>query len=136
VDRRSSGSRWLNPCVEVSLQIIGSVLGLLVVAGGVAAGIIISKNNSKSSASSSSTGSSGGTKGNSTKGSETVDPNDPSKFALDPNLHKAFYGMAYTPEGALIEFGCTNTLENTIRDVQLMSQLTKRVRLYVPRLDI
>ncbi|RXW21947.1 hypothetical protein EST38_g3908 [Candolleomyces aberdarensis] len=118
---RKKRSKWI---------IIGCVVGLLVLAAiGTAVGVVVSKNNSKSSSSSSSSSNSGkgSNSGNSTTGGK---PGDPSNFTKDPALHQAFYGMAYTPEGALIEFGCTNTLENTIRDIQLISQLTKRIRLY------
>ncbi|KAF6762137.1 glycoside hydrolase family 17 protein [Ephemerocybe angulata] len=116
--------------------IIGSVVGLLVLAAiGIAVGVTVSNNNKKNastsgSSSSSSSGSGGNSNTGSTTGGTKSDPNDPSNFTKDPNLHQAFYGMAYTPEGALIEFGCTNTLESVIQDIQLMSQLTKRVRLY------
>lgn len=54
---------------------------------------------------------------------------DPSQFEQDKRLHKSFYGIAYTPEGALMP-NCGAKLENVIRDVQLMSQLTSRIRLY------
>ncbi|TEB30062.1 glycoside hydrolase [Coprinellus micaceus] len=107
------------------LIIIGAIIAVIVLAAvGTAVGVIVSKNNSNSSSSSSKS-----TK-NGSSTATTSDPNNPSKFTKDPALHQAFYGMAYTPEGALMEFGCSNTLENTIRDIQLLSQLTKRVRLY------
>lgn len=113
-EKKSNKKKWI---------IIGSIVAVLVLAAvGTVVGILVSKNNSKEESSSSSgsksttKGGSGGT-GNST-------------FKKDPALRQAFYGMAYTPEGALIEFGCTNTLENTMRDIELISQLTKRVRLY------
>jgi exo-beta-1,3-glucanase (GH17 family) len=37
--------------------------------------------------------------------------------------------MAYTPEGSLMPY-CGNSLENVIKDIQLLSQLTTRIRLY------
>ncbi|KAF9452419.1 glycoside hydrolase family 17 protein [Macrolepiota fuliginosa MF-IS2] len=62
--------------------------------------------------------------------STTVDiGDDPSKFEKDSRLHKSFYGIAYTPEGSLMP-NCGNKLENVIRDIQLLSQLTGRIRLY------
>lgn len=126
---RSRRSKWI---------VIGSIAALVVLAAiGTAVGVVVSKNNSKNSTSAStSAGSTSGstsggssTTGGTTKG-ETSDPNSPSNFKKDPNLRQAFYGMAYTPEGALLEFNCTNTLESTIKDIQILSQLTKRVRLY------
>jgi len=113
----SRRSKWI---------VIGAIVGLVVLAAiGTAVGVVVSNNNKDDNKSSSSTGGkSGGGKGGSTSSG------DPSNFELDPALKKVFFGMAYTPEGALIEFGCTNKLEDTIKDVQLMSQLTTRVRLY------
>ncbi|KAF9464891.1 glycoside hydrolase family 17 protein [Collybia nuda] len=103
---RQRRSKWI---------VIGSVLALLVlIAGGVAAGIIVSNNNRNTP------GSSSGKKSPS---------NDPSVFTKDPRLHKSFYGMAYTPEGSMFP-ECGNSLENVIQDIQLLSQLTTRVRLY------
>ncbi|PFH52935.1 glycoside hydrolase family 17 protein [Amanita thiersii Skay4041] len=54
---------------------------------------------------------------------------DPSVFEKDPNLFKSFYGMAYTPENSQLP-NCGNNLEAVIKDIQLMSQLTNRLRLY------
>ncbi|KAJ2931762.1 hypothetical protein H1R20_g5495, partial [Candolleomyces eurysporus] len=120
---RKNRSKWI---------IIGCVVGVLVLAAiGTAVGVVVSKNNSNNKSSSSSSSSSNSGKGSNSGNSSTGgNSGDPSNFTKDPALHQAFYGMAYTPEGALIEFGCTNTLENTIRDIQLISQLTKRIRLY------
>jgi exo-beta-1,3-glucanase (GH17 family) len=55
--------------------------------------------------------------------------NDPSNFSKDPNLHQSFYGIAYTPAGSQYP-QCGNSLEDVIGDIQVMSQLTSRVRLY------
>jgi len=64
---------------------------------------------------------------------------DPSQFQQDKRLHKSFYGIAYTPEGALMpncgaQLGAlpswygmdcqyvalkTSSLENIIKDVQV-----------------
>ncbi|KAF8238921.1 glycoside hydrolase family 17 protein [Tricholoma matsutake] len=54
---------------------------------------------------------------------------DPSVFAKDPRLHKSFYGMAYTPKGSQMP-ACGSSLESVVKDIQIMSQLTNRVRLY------
>lgn len=101
--------------------VIGSVVALLgIIAIGVGVGVGVSNSNKSSSSSSS--------KSNSGKNGGSIG-DDPSKFELDPNLKKSFYGLAYTPEGALMP-NCGAKLEDVIRDVQLMSQLTTRIRLY------
>lgn len=96
--------------------VIGSLIGLaILIAVGVGVGVTVSKN--KSSNSSSGSTSPGGNN------------NTPTMFEKDPRLHKSFYGMSYTPEGSLLP-ECGNTLESVIKDIQLLSQLTTRVRLY------
>ncbi|KAG5648862.1 hypothetical protein DXG03_000211 [Asterophora parasitica] len=95
------------------------VLLVILIAGGVTAGILISNNNKSSS----------GGKSSTDKSTDKNASKDPSVFKKDPSLHKSFYGMAYTPEGSLLP-ECGNSLENVIKDIQLLSQLTTRVRLY------
>ncbi|KIK67807.1 glycoside hydrolase family 17 protein, partial [Collybiopsis luxurians FD-317 M1] len=72
-----------------------------------------------------------GATSNSTASGDPVqsNPNDPSSFAKDPNLHQSFYAMAYTPAGSQLP-NCNNSLEDVIKDIQVMSQLTTRLRLY------
>lgn len=41
-----------------------------------------------------------------------TDPNDPSTFVKDPRLKQVFYGLAYTPSGA-IPPNCTSTLSTS-----------------------
>lgn len=119
---RNKKARWL---------VLGSVLGLVVlIAIGVTVGVVVSKNNKSSTKSSGSNSSSGGTKGDSANPGGDIDLSDPSQFKKDDRLHKSFYGMAYTPHNALLDFGCQNTLEQTIQDIQLLSQLTSRIRIY------
>ncbi|KAH9482792.1 putative glucan endo-1,3-beta-glucosidase btgC [Psilocybe cubensis] len=104
--------------------IIASVVGFLVlVAAGIAVGVIVSNNNKEKSTgtTNSGTGTKSGTNANSA---------DPSVFKKDSRLHRSLYGLAYTPEGSLPDYGCSSTLEQVILDVQLMSQLTPRIRLY------
>ncbi|KAJ3564836.1 hypothetical protein NP233_g8027 [Leucocoprinus birnbaumii] len=67
---------------------------LALVGGGVAAWYFLSHRKT-----------SGGSTGDSaiSTGSNGVDiGSDPSNFKKDPRLHKSFYGLAYTPEGALM----------------------------------
>jgi glucan 1,3-beta-glucosidase len=51
-------------------------------------------------------------------------------FEKDPRLHQSFYGIAYTPPFATDLPACRDTLENVVKDIQLLSQLTTRIRLY------
>lgn len=80
------------------LKVFGSIIGLLALIG-LAVGVTIAllKHNTGGSSSSSSPGS-------------TLASNDPSDFAKDSRLHKSFYGIAYTPEGSLPDYGCSSTL--------------------------
>ncbi|KAF8915330.1 glycoside hydrolase family 17 protein [Mucidula mucida] len=113
--RSNQRSKWI---------VVGSVIAIVgLIAIGVGVGVSVSKNNKNNSSSSSSSS------GSSSNGPEQTDPNDPSTFVPDSNLHKSFYGLAYTPEGSLLP-DCGNSLENVIKDIQLMSQLTTRIRLY------
>lgn len=109
--------------------VLGSVITLLaLIIGGVAAGILVSRNskkepsNSQSSSTSPSTTSTTATTAGSIAG-------DYSRFEKDSRLHQSFYGIAYTPDGSLMP-NCGNKLEDVIRDIQLLSQLTKRIRIY------
>ncbi|KAG5342314.1 hypothetical protein C0989_003444 [Termitomyces sp. Mn162] len=90
------------------LAVIIILLILLVV--GVVVGVVVSKNKSQNSATlSSSTSSSGGKSTTGQATGITNGSNDPSVFEKDPNLHKSFYGMAYTPEGSMMP-NCSNSL--------------------------
>jgi len=93
---------------------------LLLILGGVGAavGVTVSKKNSNNSSTSSSSTS---------VVNETN--NDPSQFEKDPALIQSFYGIAYTPEGSQLP-DCGNSLDQVITDIQLLSQLTTRIRLY------
>jgi exo-beta-1,3-glucanase (GH17 family) len=95
-------------------------LGAALIIGGIVAGIAISASK-KHTSSGSSGGSSGG---NSSKGGS-----DPSKFDKNPNLHNSFYGFAYTPLGAILP-DCGANITGVIQDIQLLSQLTNRIRTY------
>ena len=94
-------------------QVLGSIVAVVVLAAvGTVVGVLVSKNNKSSSTgssdatTSSSTSSSSGTNSSSSSTSSS----DPSVFTKDTNLHKAFYGLAYTPEGSLPDTGCNSTL--------------------------
>lgn len=118
-------SDWLEPSQRSSKRsrwiVIGSVVTLVVlVAAGIALGVTLSKkssNNSSSSSSSSSAAPAG------------TNPNDPSNFPKNTALQQSFYGIAYTPLGSQLP-DCGNNLTEVIEDIQLLSQLTTRIRLY------
>jgi len=57
------------------------------------------------------------------------DENDPSTFVKDDSLHNAFFGVAYTPFGSQIP-ACGSNLEAVIEDMQIIGQITTRLRLY------
>lgn len=114
------------------MKVIGSLVAVVaIVAAAVVIGVVVAKHHKSSSSSSS----------DSDNGSPTLsDPNDPSNFQKDSQLHKSFFGLAYTPEGSqLPNCGATlgsllplslsltfsdSTLDAVTVDVQLMSQLT------------
>lgn len=101
-----------------------TIIGIIVIA--VTAGVVVSNSKKKNNNLSSSGASAAAP--NPTAVSQT-NPNDPSTFVKDPKLHQSFYGMAYTPVGSQLP-DCGNTLAAIIQDIQIMSQLTTRVRLY------
>lgn len=89
----------------VLLAIVGTVIG-----------VVVSRKSSSSGSSSIS-------------GVVKVNGNDPSNFEKDSRLHNSFYGMCYTPLNAQYP-ACGASLDEVITDIQLMSQLTTRLRLY------
>ncbi|KLO09754.1 glycoside hydrolase [Schizopora paradoxa] len=124
--KKSKRTRWI---------IAGSVTVIIAaIVIGVAVGVTVHNNNSKSSSSDISTGTGGNgtaTPGAGNNGSTVpqTNPNDPSSFEKDSRLIKSFYGIAYTPEGSQYP-ACGNSLSQVINDIQLMSQLTSKIRLY------
>lgn len=114
-------NRWLEKQQSSNKKskwmVIGGIVALVgIVVIGVAVGITVSKHKSSSDSSS---------------GSAVTqsNPNDPSSFKKDSRLIPSFYGLAYTPEGSQLP-NCGNKLADVITDIQLLSQLTTRIRLY------
>ncbi|KAF7301932.1 Glycoside hydrolase family 17 protein [Mycena indigotica] len=108
---------------------IGSVVGIIVlVAIGVGVGVGVAKSRSGSPKSAATNSNSNGASSSSGVVPQT-DPNDPSTFVKNPALKKSFYAMAYTPYGSQLPT-CNNSLADVITDIQLLSQLTTRIRLY------
>ncbi|KAK8858895.1 hypothetical protein IAR55_003126 [Kwoniella newhampshirensis] len=104
----------------------GAILGVLALIG-IIVGVVVSQVKKNNNSSGNSSGSSASTNG--TNGSTLSNPNDPSKFAKDSNLHQSFWGFAYTPNLAQVPW-CGATQTNVTRDIQLLSQITTRLRLY------
>ncbi|CBQ71401.1 conserved hypothetical protein [Sporisorium reilianum SRZ2] len=67
--------------------------------------------------------------GKPTAGVVSTTNNDPSQFVKDPRLHRSMYGVCYTPFHAQYP-ACGATQPNVTEDIQLLSQLTTRIRLY------
>ncbi|KAH7868430.1 glycoside hydrolase superfamily [Lentinula edodes] len=97
--------------------VIGGLVLAILIGVGVALGVVLSKKDSSTSTSSSSSV------------VNQTDANDPSSFEKDSRLKQSFYGIAYTPAGSQYP-DCGNSLDDVITDIQLLSQLTTRVRLY------
>ncbi|WWC62957.1 uncharacterized protein I303_105555 [Kwoniella dejecticola CBS 10117] len=102
----------------------GVVLGVAALIG-IIVGVVVSQVNKNNNSSSSS--SSNGSSSNSTN--ELKNANDPSDFDKDSKLHQSFWGFAYTPQEALLPW-CGASQNNVTRDIQLLSQVTTRLRLY------
>lgn len=114
------------------MLVIGAVVGLLVlIAIGVGVGVALSKKSSSSSSSNSNSSSSDGSMVAipGTAGVVKSDPSDPSKFEKDSRLKNSFYGIAYTPLAVLMP-NCGAVQVNVTEDIQLLSQITTRIRLY------
>ncbi|BEJ10712.1 hypothetical protein CspHIS471_0101340 [Cutaneotrichosporon sp. HIS471] len=106
------------------------IIGALIVIAAIVAvvvAVVLTQTGKKSGGSSSGSGS--GSKSGSSDGTTLKDPNDPSNFDKDPRLHQVFWGMAYQPDGAIPPM-CGATLDAVIRDMQIVSQMTTRLRLY------
>jgi exo-beta-1,3-glucanase (GH17 family) len=97
--------------------IIGGLVLVILAAIGIALGVTLSKKKSSSSSSSISSSTS------------SDSSSDPSNFQKDSRLKQSFYGLAYTPPGSQLP-DCGNSLDGVIQDIQLISQLTTRIRLY------
>ncbi|OCH93041.1 glycoside hydrolase [Obba rivulosa] len=126
-----SQSQWLEKQQSRSKRsrciVVTALIGLVIlVAAGVIVGVLLSRKHSSSSSSSSANGAT--TVGPSGVVNQT-NPNDPSTFVRDARLKHSFYGLAYTPAGSQLP-ECGNSLDQVIEDIQLISQLTSRIRLY------
>lgn len=112
--------------------IFGSIIALIII-GGVVGGVIGGIKASKSNKSSSSSGGEGQTAAQD-DGKGDLNKNSPEIQMLmnNPNLHKVFPGMDYTPYNAQYPACLSNmpSQNNVTRDMAVLSQLTSAVRLY------
>ena len=124
LSKQTSGRKkmgWILGCI-IALIVIGGVVG------GVIGGIKASKSHGSSS---------GGTQGQTAaqddgKGDLNKDSPEIQALMNNPNLHKVFPGMDYTPYNAQYPACLSNmpSQNNVTRDMAVLSQLTSAVRLY------
>ncbi|KAF9560495.1 glycoside hydrolase [Agrocybe pediades] len=105
------GAAWQDPEASKSGKkkwiVIGSIIGIIaIIVIATVVGVVVSNSHKKGNSKNLSATNSSASPNSSV---QQTDPNDPSKFTLDPNLHKAFYGMAYTPVGSQLP-DCGNSL--------------------------
>lgn len=129
LEKQQSGSR------RSKLLLVSALVTLLALIGiGVGVGVSVSnKNRTKTGGNNSNSNNNSNT--NSSNPVSQSDPNDPSTFQKDSRLKQSFYGIAYEPNG-VIPPSCGAVLSEVITDIQLMSQLTKRIRLYGADCDL
>ena len=132
---RAEKSEWLSRQTEGNNKmrwIVGFAIGaviVLAIIGGIIGGVLGTKNSSSSGSGNSTNTAAGDTAANGDLGS-----NSPEIKALmnNPNLHKVFPGVDYTPWGTQYPL-CTTyppSQNNVTRDMAVLSQLTNAVRLY------
>ena len=138
-DGRVEKSPWLTKQTSgrKRLRWLIGILGLLIIIGALVGGIVGGLRHSKSNSSgddddnapSTPSGSKGGSKGD-----NNLDMNSPQikKLMGNPNLHKVFPGMDYTPFNAQYPDCLSNPpiQDNVTMDVAVLSQLTNTIRLY------
>jgi exo-beta-1,3-glucanase (GH17 family) len=137
LDGGNEKSEWLNQQTTGNKKmkwIVGIIIGLVVaaaVAGGIVGGVLGSRKNSSSSGSSSGNDSPPGSPdvgGDLNKNSAEI-----KKLMNNPNLHKVFPGMDYTPLNAATYPDCLTVppdQNNVTMDIAVLSQLTNTIRLY------
>ncbi|KAI1419757.1 glycoside hydrolase superfamily [Xylaria sp. FL1777] len=117
---------------------ITAIVVLLVVAGAVVGGVLGSKYANKGSSSSSGSGSGSNSQGQSANddtsqnGDLNINSGEIQALLNNPNLHKVFPGVDYTPINVQYPDCLKNppSQNNVTRDVAILSQLTNTIRLY------
>jgi exo-beta-1,3-glucanase (GH17 family) len=132
---RVEKSEWLSRQTEGNNKmrwIVGFAIGtviVLAVVGGIIGGVLGAKNSSSSGSGNNSNTAAGDTAANG-----DLDSSSPEIQALlnNPNLHKVFPGVDYTPWGTQYPLCMTYppSQNNVTRDMAVLSQLTNAVRLY------
>ena len=132
---RVEKSEWLSRQTEGNNKmrwVVGFAIGtvvVLAVVGGIIGGVLGTKNSSSSGSGNNSNTAAGDTASNG-----DLDSSSPEIQALlnNPNLHKVFPGMDYTPWGTQYPLCMTYppSQNNVTRDMAVLSQLTNAVRLY------
>ncbi|KAL7787005.1 glycoside hydrolase family 17 protein [Trichoderma ceciliae] len=124
--------RW-----AISILVVVIIVGAVV--GGVVGSRIANNHGSKSSSGSGSSSSNGGSSGNGGSGSSSDDGGDLNinsqeikDLLNNPDLHKVFPGIDYTPLNCQYPACLTDppSQNNITRDVAVLSQLTNKIRLY------
>lgn len=110
--------------------IIGVVVAILVV-GGIVGGVLGSKYANKGSSSSASSGQSA-SDDSAQNGDLDINSDEIQALLNNPNLHKVFPGVDYTPINVQYPDCLKNppSQNNVTRDVAILSQLTNTIRLY------
>ena len=127
LSKQKSGNKRLRWIVGI----IVTVLLLAAIAGGVIGGIKGAQHN-KDKGGNSSDGSGHSASEDDGKGDLTKDSSEIQKLLNNPNLHKVFPGMDYTPYNAQYPACLSNptSQNNVTRDMAVLSQMTNAVRLY------
>ena len=127
LNKQTSGRKRLRWIVGIILVLV--VIGAIV--GGVIGGIKKAKSEKSSAAAADSPGSPSAADDDS---SGDLDKNSPQirKLLNNPDLHKVFPGMDYTPYNAQYPACLSNppSQNNVTRDMAVLSQLTNTIRLY------
>ncbi|KAG0276292.1 hypothetical protein BGZ95_007742 [Linnemannia exigua] len=110
-NKRRTNRKWRRTCCAVGLLVFIGVIA------GIAIGFVSRKNKVDGLA-------------------PPVDPEKPTttvpvitQFPPNPDLHKSFYGLDYNPAKTIMPW-CGASLQEVVNDINLISQLTNRVRLY------
>jgi exo-beta-1,3-glucanase (GH17 family) len=132
---RAEKSEWLSRQTEGNNKmrwVVGFAIGTVVVLaiiGGIIGGVLGTKNSSSSGSGDNSNTAAGDTAANGDLGSNSPEIQE---LMNNPNLHKVFPGMDYTPWGTQYPLCMTYppSQNNVTRDMAVLSQLTNAVRLY------
>ncbi|KAH6607047.1 hypothetical protein Trco_003360 [Trichoderma cornu-damae] len=112
-----------------------SILAVLIIIGAVVGGVVGSRVANSHGGKSNGGGSGGGGRGSSSGddgGDLSINSQEIKDLLNNPNLHKVFPGIDYTPLNTQYPACLTNppSQNNITRDVAVLSQLTNKIRLY------